>query len=147
MTKILSDNSVPVTSPVDVLTLISAASQPLKPTSPVLLSIWNFFSATVSVSVISPVLLLTETVPFTFAEVTSISPVEAVISSSPAFGQLSEISPVSSLTVNVFVTEAEHSTSPVLLLTVSVSKVKPDGIVTSPVCVSICRDAYADCGR
>jgi hypothetical protein len=41
------------------------------------------------VSVISPVLLLTETVPFTFAEVTSISPVEAVISSSPAFGQLS----------------------------------------------------------
>ena len=76
--KILSERNAPETSPVSVFTYISAASHPLKYTSPVLLSIKNFSMATTLLKIISPVLPLEESVLHSIS-VNFVLPVETLI--------------------------------------------------------------------
>ena len=162
----LSVRKLPVTSPVDVFTYISAASQPSKLTSPVLLSTESFSSAITPSREMFPVLpfditflhetlvryafpvdTLTAASPPQLTPDTVTVPVETLRSREPAKIFSARISPVVVLIFTCPAADAQKSTLPVLSEISTPSNANPFGIPTFPTLPLTVSVPYSDSGR
>ena len=161
VTNIFSVRSVPVTFPVEVLTLILPASQPSKRTEPVFLLISKLSAATVFFMLMLPV-LPEEVSARQVVSAIVVFPVEtamerasrhstALMKMSPvvtdrltvsAVTLSSRISPVLTLTESDPSTDAPKDTSPVLPLISALPKASPDGTEKFPVLLPDEKDSY-----